>query len=373
MTVRDDTIACGAELHGGFLLQQHGLRSHASWIVSSLILLLLPTTLYAASKSPTKISPITSDLSIWKLPPLPAPTPKSTQIAELGRQLFFDPRMTGADAISCAQCHVPGLEWSDGRPRPMPQQLTLGRNTIALVNVRFRKIFFWDGRATSLESAIAGHMTENGNLMNEQTGQTIVANISALSGYRRAFTATFHTSKITVHEISKALAAYLRTLVVRDTPFDRWINGDSNAITNEAKEGFNLFTGKAGCVHCHTPPYFSDFQFHNTGMNSIDPGRYDVTGKSKDRSAFRTPDLRQVGRTAPYMHNGSLATLEDVIDFYNKGGDRLDPANELKPLNLSDKEQQELVQFLESLTNENPPDAKFPVLPASDESFIENP
>ncbi|HXH65306.1 MAG TPA: cytochrome c peroxidase [Mariprofundaceae bacterium] len=340
-------------------------RTRTLSIFSVLILLGTAPNLHAAANTVSAKPPIPSDLAVWRLPP--APSAASRQEVDLGRQLFFDPRLTGADATSCAQCHVPGLEWSDGRPRPMPQQLTLGRNTIALVNVGYRKSFFWDGRATSLEAAIAGHLTENEGT-GEHSGREVVAGIAALDGYRRQFTAIFHSPTITVDEISQALAAYLQTLVVHDTPFDRWINGDSQAIPDDAKQGFRVFTGKAGCVHCHTPPYFSDFRFHNTGMNSIDPGHYEVTGKAEDRSAFRTPDLRQVGRTAPYMHNGSLPTLADVIDFYNKGGDRLDPGNELKPLGLSDTEQHALLMFLDALTDPTPPATEFPALPAIGEA-----
>ncbi len=352
------------------LRQPINCRTRARLMLCTLALLGMPANLLAAaatSSSPAAASSTRADLAVWRLPPPPvAAHPASKQEVKLGMQLFFDPRLTGADAMSCAQCHLPGLEWSDGRPRPMPQQLTLGRNTIALVNVVYRKTFFWDGRASSLEAAIAGHLTES-----EETGgqsdKVGISNLSALGGYRRAFAAVFHSPAITVQEISQALAAYLRTLVATNTPFDRWIGGDSKALSTEAKAGFKLFTGKAGCVRCHTPPYFSDFKFHNTGMNSIDPGHYEVTGKAKDRSAFRTPDLRQVGRTAPYMHNGSLPTLESVIDFYNRGGDSLDPDNELKPLGLSASEQHELVMFLYSLTDPNPPPAEFPVLPAMGE------
>jgi cytochrome c peroxidase len=341
-------------------------RTRALSLFSVLFLLGTAPDLHAAAVTATVAKPSpTSSLAIWRLPSLP-PSTAGRQEIDLGRELFFDPRLTGSDATSCAQCHIPGLEWSDGHPRPMPQQLTLGRNTISLVNVGYRKSFFWDGRASNLEAAIAGHLTENEGT-GEHGGREVVDGISALHGYRSQFAAVFHTPEITVQEISTALAAFLRTIVVRDTPFDHWINGDDKAISEAAKRGFRLFTGKAGCVRCHTPPDFSDFKFHNTGMNSIDPGHYEVTGKADDRSAFRTPDLRQVGRTAPYMHNGSLPTLEDVIDFYNKGGDSLDPDNELKPLGLSDAEQHDLVVFLYSLTNPDPPTVQFPVLPATGE------
>ena len=296
-----------------------------------------------------------------------ADNPTTRAKGRLGKMLFFDPRLTGSDAISCAQCHLPGLEYSDGRPRPMPQQLTLGRNTISLVNVGYRKTFFWDGRADSLTAAITAHLAESGSSDSEHPSHAIVDNVSDLGGYRRAFARVFGGQQITVKEISQALAAYLMTLTQRDTPFARWINGDAHAVSDEAKQGFEIFTTKGGCVRCHTPPDFSDFRFHNTGMNSIDPGRYEVTGKADDRSAFRTPDLRQVARTAPYMHNGSLATLSDVIDFYNKGGDRLDPSNELKPIGLNAKEQHALLMFLYALTNEHPHAEPFPVLPAAGE------
>ncbi len=341
------------------LLQQAtGIRTHALCAIGMILMLGASPSIYAA---PAKSSSV-PDLSIWRLPP--TPTVKDTPVVDLGRQLFFDPRLTGSDAISCAQCHLPGLEYSDGRPRPMPQQLTLGRNTIALINVGYRKTFFWDGRADSLTAAITGHLAESGSSASEHPGHAIVANLSALGVYRRAFARVFHAKHINVQEIGQALAAYLQTLSERDTPFDRWINGDTHALSDEAKQGFEIFTSKGGCVRCHTPPYFSDFRFHNIGMNSIDPGRYEVTGKADDRGAFRTPDLRQVARTAPYMHNGSLPTLEAVIDFYNKGGDRLDPSNELKPISLNAHEQHALLKFLYSLTDEHPHTEPFPVLPA---------
>jgi len=347
------------------LRQATGIRTHALYVISMMFMLGAAPSLLAAPANATHAA--TPDLSAWHLPPTPK-AKADTPLADLGRQLFFDPRLTGNDAISCAQCHLPGLEYSDGRPRPMPQQLTLGRNTISLVNVGDRKTFFWDGRADSLTAAITAHLAESGSTESEHPGHAVVANVSALAGYRRAFARVFHEQKITVQEVSQALAAYLKTLHERDTPFDRWINGDTHALSDEAKQGFTIFTTKGGCVRCHTPPYFSDFHFHNIGVNSIDPGRYEVTGKADDRSAFRTPDLRQVARTAPYMHNGSLPTLESVIDFYNKGGDRLDPSNELKPIGLSAKEQHALLMFLFALTDEHPHPASFPVLPAAEQT-----
>ena len=340
------------------LRQATGIRTQALCAIGMILMLGTSPSIDAAPVKPSS----TLDLSVWRLPPVPRV--KDIPMVDLGRQLFFDPRLTGSDAISCAQCHLPGLEYSDGRPRPMPQPLTLGRNTIALINVGDRKTFFWDGRADSLTAAITAHLAESSSSASEHPSHAIVANVSALDGYRQAFARVFHAQKISIREISQALAAYLRTLSERDTPFDRWTNGDAHALSEEAKQGFEIFTTKAGCVRCHTPPYFSDFHFHNIGMNSIDPGRYEVTGKADDRGAFRTPDLRQVARTAPYMHNGSLATLADVIDFYNKGGDRLDPSNELKPIGLSDHEQHALLMFLYSLTDEHPHTEPFPVLPA---------
>jgi cytochrome c peroxidase len=344
------------------LRQATGIRAHTLCAIAMICMLGASPRLFAA---PHQV-PGAADLSAWRLPP--GSNAKDTPMVNLGRQLFFDPRLTGSDAISCAQCHLPGLEYSDGRPRPMPQQLTLGRNTIALINVGYRKTFFWDGRADSLIAAITDHLADSGSLASQHPGHAIAANVSALGVYRHAFSLAFHVQKITVLEISQALAAYLQTLRETDTPFDRWIHGDAHALSDEAKRGFAIFTAKGSCVRCHAPPYFSDFRFHNIGINSIDPGRYEVTGKADDRGAFRTPDLRQVARTGPYMHNGSLASLADVINFYNKGGDSLDPSNELKPIGLSADDQHALLMFLYSLTNEHPHTEPFPVLPAVDQT-----
>ena len=153
--------------------------------------------------------------------------------------------------------------------------------------------------------------------------------------------------------VAKAIANFLRTIVVRDSPFDRWVAGDRSALSQSAKQGFLLFTGKAECSNCHSSPNLSDSKFHNTGLNTLDPGRLDVSGDPEDRNHFRTPSLRQISRTPPYMHTGTKKSLMSVIEFYSHGGDRHGEVNELKVLNLSEQEERELLDFLMSLTGSN--------------------
>ena len=193
-----------------------------------------------------------------------------------------------------------------------------------------------------------------------------MANVPVLpSAYRQKFWQAFGSPEITSGNIVKAIANFLRTIIVNNSPFDRWVSGDRSAISQSARKGFLLFTGKAKCVECHSSPNFSDSKFHNTGINSLDPGHFDVTGNPEDRNRFRTASLRQASRTPPYMHNGSKKSLMSVIEFYNRGGDRHGAGNELSVLNLSEQEEQDLLDFLMSLTGSDTSIA-VPQLPLND-------
>ena len=294
-----------------------------------------------------------ADIATWSLPPVsyPAQNPYSRAKEELGRKLFFDPRLSGNPARTCAACHHPGLGWADGMPRVMGNQQGLGRHTPSLINIGYDKAFFWDGRASTLEDAVSQDMLSPG-MATDETSESIVQRISGIAAYRREFAATFASEGVTFKRIAAALATFLRGIRSSPTPFDRWLQGDVTAIPASAKRGFDLFTGKAQCVRCHTPPVFTDSSFHNTGINTVDPGHYEISGKDEHRNAFKTPGLRDVALTPPYMHNGSKATLAEVIDFYDRGGDALDGSNELHPLHLSDSEKADLLAFLNSLSGE---------------------
>ncbi len=301
--------------------------------------------------------------SAWRLPPPPYPAanPYNQAKAELGRQLFFDPRLSGDPSQACATCHNPGLGWADGMRRAMGGNRALGRHTPSLFNLAYLRAFFWDGRAQTLEDAIAQH------ILAPVTGESssavdIERRIGSLAGYRAAFRQAFESPRITFDRIVQALATFVRGIVSRDSPFDRWLGGDATAMSEEAREGFALFTGKAGCVRCHSGPAFTDSHFHNIGLNSVDPGHFEVSGRPEDRNTFRTPGLRNVAATPPYMHNGSLPTLDAVIEFFNRGGDRIGPGNELKPLGLSREEKRDLRAFLDSLTG-GETEMPVPILP----------
>lgn len=304
-----------------------------------------------------------AEVQAWSLPPVsyPANNPFSEAKAELGRKLFFDPRLTGNPSHTCAACHHPGLGWADAMPRAMGSQQGLGRHTPSLINIGYAKSFFWDGRATTLEDAVRQDLLSPG-MSNDESANSIVQRVNDIAAYRTEFARAFNTPDVTFDRIAAALATFLRGIRSSDTPFDRWLKGDTGAISASAYRGFLLFTGKAECVRCHTSPTFSDSSFHNTGINTVDPGHYEISGKDEHRNAFKTPQLRDVALTPPYMHNGSKATLSSIIDFYDRGGDALDGGNELHALHLSNTEKKELLAFLLSLSGKAQ-ETRIPALP----------
>ncbi|MDQ6966297.1 MAG: cytochrome c peroxidase, partial [Mariprofundaceae bacterium] len=302
-------------------------------------------------------------ISAWSMPDVtyPSANPYSKNKAALGRKLFFDPRLSGNPSRTCAACHHPGLGWSDSMQRALGNQQGLGRHTPSLINVGYNKAFFWDGRATSLEDAVSQDMLSPGMEYDEKPGN-IVKRISAIAAYRKEFGNTFTSGGVTFERIADALATFLRGIRSSSTPFDRWLLGDAEAIPDSAKRGFALFTGKAMCAGCHIAPNFTDSSFHNTGTNTVDPGYYEISGRDEDRNAFKTPSLRDVALTPPYMHNGSKTTLTEIIDYYNRGGDTLNGGNELQPLHLTAAEKADLLAFLLSLSGEAP-ETVIPALP----------
>jgi len=319
------------------------LRLRLSLLLTLWSALLLPTVALSADNQVAADS-----LTVWKLPPVefPKENPYSEAKASLGKQLFFDSRLN-SNHMACAGCHQPGLNFSDGLPQAMVNRHALPRHTPSLINAAYAPNFFWDGRTTRLEAAIADHMGgTNDPLMIEET----LAQIRAINDYRTEFRQVTNREEITATDVVGAIATYIRTLNLNKSPFDRWIAGDRKAMSESAKRGFQLFTGKASCSRCHTPPFFSDFAFHQTGSNSIDPGRFEVTFQARDQNAFRTPPLRQVAETPPYMHAGQKATLREVLHFYADGGERHSAADPLQPLDLSGTDIEDLLAFLRSLS-----------------------
>jgi len=265
--------------------------------------------------------------------------------------LFFDPRLSGSKWISCASCHNPSLGWSDGLPTGVGDGMrALGRKTPSIVNSGFNSLHMWDGKVKSLEEQAWGPMLASAEMHGTQ--DQILVKLKSMPGYVTAFEKAYPGEGINKETVGKAIAGFERTVVSRDSPFDHWAEGDESAVTPSVKRGFALFTGKANCVACHQGGNFTDQGFHNLGLKgNADPGRFAIVPVRVALGAFKTPTLRDVALTAPYMHNGSYLTLEEVVDHYDRGGDdkeNLDP--NLKPLKLTDQEKRDLVEFMKSLT-----------------------
>lgn len=288
-----------------------------------------------------------------KTVPSPGNNPTTAAKVELGKQLFFDPRLSGNNKTSCASCHFPTRTFTDRRTRSLGQHgRPLSRNTPTVVNSGFLKHLFWDGRATSLEQQAL--MPIESPVEMDQDLDTLETELDNIPGYARQFRKVFETG-VTRSGIARSLAAFQRTLVSGPTPLDRFLAGNTSALSEEAQRGLDLFRGSAGCIRCHNGPLLSDGKFYRLGVSVKDKGRQSVTGKPKDAFRFRTPSLRNIARTPPYMHDGSQKTLEDVVTFYYRGVPATIPGNlplDVKPLlDNSFSEISDIVAFLESLSS----------------------
>jgi cytochrome c peroxidase len=296
--------------------------------------------------------------------PFPPDNPHSAAKAALGRMLFFDPILSGSRARSCATCHNPGLSWGDGLPRALGEgQAAMGLRVPTLLNVAWVPRLAWDGRFRDLESVAFSPITSAANMNLSEAG--LIERLAAIPGYVQSFAAAFGEGPITRRKIEMALATYERSIVSETAPFDRWIMGEKDAIDPAAKRGFDLFRGKARCAECHSGWALTDSSFQDIGTatgDDIGRGRLFPTSV-KLQYAFKTPTLRDVARRAPYMHDGSIATLMDVIELYNRGGiARPSRSVLIAPLGLAENEKADLVAFLQTLTGAPQP-VVFPPLP----------
>jgi len=266
--------------------------------------------------------------------PVPEENPLTLEGIELGRRLFFDRRLSRDRTISCSTCHDPERAYSDGRAVAAGIFGRRGRrNAPALINRGYGRLFFWDGRAATLEEQVLKPI-EDPNEMDLPPGEA-----SARTG-------------LAPEEISRALASFLRSILSGDSRFDRFVSGDRAALSTEEQAGLQLFRGKGNCSACHVGPNFTDERLHNTGIAWRD-GKLADSGAGKGN--FKTPTLREISRTAPYMHNGSLASLEEVIEYYDRGGNRNPQLDtDVRPLNLSETEKRSLVLFLRALNGSRP-------------------
>lgn len=282
---------------------------------------------------------------------VPEDNPLTPEKVALGRRLFLDPILSADGAIRCASCHQPARAFTDGRPRAVGVfGRVASRGAPSLLNAAYARYFFWDGRETNLEAQVLQPIVNPAEM--DLPLETAVARLSSSGDYPAAFAAAFPDG-VSAASLGRALASYVRTLLSGGAPVDRFYAGDAAALSEDARRGFRLFVGVAGCSSCHLGTLFTDDGFHNTGVGwgGHDTGRYAVTGREEDRGRFNTPSLRNVALTAPYMHDGSLATLEDVVEFYVRGGNP-NPylAGEIRPLRLNERERADLVEFLRTLT-----------------------
>lgn len=313
--------------------------------------------------------PVDALKAVFRRPSGPPPglTPGEVGRAQvaLGRRLFFDKRLSVDGTMSCATCHDPARGFSDGRPKARGRDgTTLQRNTPAIWNLAWARSLFWDGRSGTLEEQARVPLEHPNELSLGVDGA--VARLSQIPAYRSAFARAFPepargrakgASPVTADRLLAAIAAYERSLVSPRTRFDRWIEGDAKALTSNEIDGFRLFAGKARCLACHGGWRFTDERFHDIGLHSPDPGRGGVPGFAGDHRRFKTPTLRELTRTAPYMHDGSLPDLDAVVRHYAGALDRrASLADELKrETSLTDAERASLVAFLRTLSSGVPP------------------
>jgi cytochrome c peroxidase len=262
--------------------------------------------------------------------PVPEDNPITTAKIELGRRLFFDPRLSRDQSISCATCHQPDRAFSDGHTVAVGIGGREGRrNTPALINRGYGRVFFWDARSPTLEEQVLKPI-EDANEMDlpvtEAAGRV----------------------KLSPMDLSYALASYVRSILSGDSPFDRYVDGDRAALSDEEQRGLQIFRGRGNCTACHVGPNFTDEKLHNTGVAW---NGEQLADKGGGTGGFKTPTLREIARTAPYMHDGSFATLEDVVNFYDRGGRRNPNIDiEIHPLNLDVEDKHALIGFLQALS-----------------------
>jgi cytochrome c peroxidase len=289
--------------------------------------------------------------------PFPSDNPYTPAKALLGRTLFHDPRLSVPGALACASCHNAGFSFGDGLARSLGNDMKpLGRRAPTLLNGAWGELYMWDGRAASLEAQALGPIA-TATEMNRPLDQLSPV-LASIPEYKPLFAAAFPRLAVTPERIAQAIATYERTIVSPPAPFDAWIEGDDNAIPASAQRGFALFAGRARCALCHTGWRFTDDGFHDIGLPDADQGRGRLQSRIiKMRHAFKTPGLREIALRAPYMHDGSLATLKAVVAHYNQGGiDRPSRSELIGPLGLSADEQADIVAFLQTLSSAAAPE-----------------
>lgn len=298
---------------------------------------------------------------------VPADNPLTPDKIALGRMLYFDKRLSADGTVSCATCHDPNKGWTDNQPVSSGiKGQKGGRSAPTVINATYLPLQFWDGRAKTLEEQVLGPIANPIEMGN--THEQMVKTVQGVAGYPPLFAKAFGGGAVTKERVAQAIASFERTVLSGNSRYDRYVTGDKSALSESEARGLTVFLGKGRCVTCHVPPTFSDGRFHNLGVGvsapKPDPGRFVVTKDEKDRGAFKTPMLRDVALSAPYMHDGSQKTLEGAVDFYDRGGEanpHLDPL--VSKLKLTATEKADLVAFMKALNGEPTPRVEAPELP----------
>ena len=286
--------------------------------------------------------------------PVPEDNPLTPEKVELGRRLFNEKQLSRDGTVACSTCHDPKRNFTDDKPLAEGVFGRIGaRRVPAILNRAYGTAFFWDGRIPTLEEQVLQPIINDKEM--DMTLEEAVAKLQKDEEYAAEFDSVFGHA-ITEQDVSHALASYVRTILAGNSRYDRYLNGEGDALTELERRGLEIFRGKGNCTDCHLGPNLTDEKFRNTGIawkdgGLTDLGRFRFTKRENDRGSFKTPTLRNAAGRAPYMHDGSLATLRDVADYYDRGGNRnpwLD--RELLPLRLTDAEKEELVAFLQTLT-----------------------
>ena len=324
------------------------LRQTALWGAGLIVAGLIGFMPSALASTPSMRLQIPLGLDTYM--PIPEENRLTHQKVALGKRLFSERLLSRDRKLSCVSCHDPRHAFTDGRPVSRGVAGRKGtRNAPTLINRGYGGAFFWDGRARSLEEQVVQPIQNPSEL--DLPLAEAVNRLRDRWTYRRRFQMAFGR-QVEVQDLALALASYVRTILSGNSPYDRYLSGERDALSVQAWKGLQIFRRKGNCTACHFGPSLTDERFHNTGVawrndRLLDEGRFEVTGKPAHRGAFKTPTLREIDRTAPYMHDGSLNNLEEVIEFYNRGGNRnptLD--SEIRPLNLTKEEVVNLLAFL---------------------------
>ena len=311
--------------------------------------------------------PFTDEGVYWKelglLPgsPLEKQMDSLKDVIELGKILFFDTRLSGSGKVSCATCHQPELNWTDGKEKSIGHEGALNkRNSPTIQNSWFYKKLFWDGRAKDLQDQAFAPINSESEMHSEM--HEVMRSLSKSKTYKGLFKKAFGDDGIDPFKMTEAIATFEKTVVSGKSRFDEFIDGDKKALNNSELRGLHLFRTKARCINCHNGPLLSDNSFHNSGFSGKDEGLYKVTHKEEDMRKFKTPSLRDVSKTGPWMHDGSMKNLEQIVSRYNHA--KFPPGTDLliKNLGLSNKETKDLIAFLNAISAPALPFIK-PVLP----------